>query len=202
MRKGLSFDEKRDRVLKYFHDNQRVFNLKELEKLIPKATGVISQSVKEVVQSLVDDRLIDTDKIGAGNFYWAFVSQAKNSRMAIIDKLQAQANQLETELNRLNQHLESLQSVRVDPNREQYLEEYHDLLQLQKRLQTDLDKYSSFNPEVIDEIRQETILCKSAANRWADNILSLKSHCKTAFSLTSDVFDQQFEVTEDDVSEL
>ena len=37
--------------------------LKELEKLGPKK-GVISQSVKDVVQSLVDDDLVSKDKIG------------------------------------------------------------------------------------------------------------------------------------------
>lgn len=39
------------------------FQLKELEKLGPKK-GVISQSVKDVVQSLVDDDLVFKDKIG------------------------------------------------------------------------------------------------------------------------------------------
>lgn len=37
--------------------------LKELEKLGPKK-GVISQSVKDVIQSLVDDDLVFKDKIG------------------------------------------------------------------------------------------------------------------------------------------
>lgn len=37
--------------------------LKELEKLGPRK-GVISQSVKDVVQSLVDDDLVLKDKIG------------------------------------------------------------------------------------------------------------------------------------------
>ena len=29
------------------------------------------QVVPEVIQALVDDGLVDTDKIGGGNFYWA-----------------------------------------------------------------------------------------------------------------------------------
>lgn len=40
-----------------------LFQLKELEKMGPKK-GVISQSVKDVVQSLVDDDLVSKDKIG------------------------------------------------------------------------------------------------------------------------------------------
>lgn len=48
------------------------FQLKELEKLGPKK-GVISQSVKDVVQSLVDDDLVLKDKIGTSvsiSAYW------------------------------------------------------------------------------------------------------------------------------------
>ena len=40
-----------------------LFQLKELEKLGPRK-GVITQSVKDVVQSLVDDDLVSKDKIG------------------------------------------------------------------------------------------------------------------------------------------
>lgn len=30
------------------------------------------QSVKDVVQNLVDDGLVDTDKIGTSVYYWSF----------------------------------------------------------------------------------------------------------------------------------
>lgn len=36
------------------------------------------QSVKEVVQSLVDDGLVDTDRIGTSNYFWSFPSKASN----------------------------------------------------------------------------------------------------------------------------
>ena len=92
-RKGLSFEEKRTRMLEYMQNEATVFQLKELEKLLPKATGIISQSVKEVLQSLCDDALCETDKIGfsavfsvnveaifckytgSGNFFWTLPSK-------------------------------------------------------------------------------------------------------------------------------
>ena len=49
-----------------------IFFFQELEKLGPKEKGVISQSVKDIVQSLVDDNLVDTDKIGTCVYFWAF----------------------------------------------------------------------------------------------------------------------------------
>ena len=49
--------------------------MKELEKLGSKR-GVVQQTVEEVVKSLVDDRLVECEKIGSGNFYWAFPSKS------------------------------------------------------------------------------------------------------------------------------
>ena len=77
-------------------------NLKELEKLAPKrGIGMkcisqsklikmhiyiyiylfylVLQSVKDVLQSLCDDNLVDFDKIGSANFHWALPSKAGNS---------------------------------------------------------------------------------------------------------------------------
>ncbi len=43
---------------------------------VPRA---VSQSVKEVLQSLVDDSLVDTEKIGTSVYFWAFPSKAAQS---------------------------------------------------------------------------------------------------------------------------
>ena len=47
-----------------------MLNLKEAEKL-GKKKGIVPQSIKEVLQSLVDDGLVDQDKIGVGSFFWS-----------------------------------------------------------------------------------------------------------------------------------
>ena len=36
-------------------------------------------SVKDVLQSLVDDGLVDTDRIGTSNYFWAFPSKVANT---------------------------------------------------------------------------------------------------------------------------
>ena len=37
-----------------------------------------SMSVKDVLQSLVDDAMVDSDRIGTSNYFWAFPSKASN----------------------------------------------------------------------------------------------------------------------------
>ena len=64
-KKGLSWEEKRKRMLEIYYSTKQVYNLKELEKIAPKK-GIIVQAVKDVNQSLVDDNLVEQDKIGIG----------------------------------------------------------------------------------------------------------------------------------------
>ena len=45
--------------------------VQDIEKIAPKR-GVIQQSVKDVVQALVDDNDLHQEKIGSSNFFWAF----------------------------------------------------------------------------------------------------------------------------------
>lgn len=91
-RKGVSAEEKRTRMLQLFYEKKEFFQLKvtmsnncmytciflslvcvqELEKIAPKEKGIIAQSVKDVVQCLVDDGLVDTDKIGTSVYFWAY----------------------------------------------------------------------------------------------------------------------------------
>lgn len=88
-RKGVSAEEKRSRMLQLFHEKGECFQLKvniyfmlfhlnndvcfkELEKLAPKEKGIIANSVKDVVQKLVEDGLVETDKIGTSVYFWSF----------------------------------------------------------------------------------------------------------------------------------
>jgi len=85
-KRGLSLEEKRQRMLEIFYTKKEFFLLKELEKIAPKEKGITSQSVKDVLQSLVDDNLVDTDKIGTSVYFWSFPSKAtQNRKRAIAD---------------------------------------------------------------------------------------------------------------------
>lgn len=60
----------------FFYEKKDFFQLKELEKMLPKEKGIVAQTVKDVVQSLVDDRLVMAEKIGTSNYFWSFPSTA------------------------------------------------------------------------------------------------------------------------------
>ncbi|WJX86741.1 Meiotic nuclear division protein 1 [Trifolium repens] len=52
--------------------------------------GVITQSVKDVVQSLVDDDLVSKDKIGTSVYFWSLPSCAGNQHRNVHQKLDSE----------------------------------------------------------------------------------------------------------------
>lgn len=73
-KRGLSLEDKRNVILQIYHDSRIPYNLKEIESRGSKA-GVVSQTIKDVNQSLVDDSMVMVDKIGSANIYWSFPSK-------------------------------------------------------------------------------------------------------------------------------
>ncbi|PIO56585.1 Mnd1 family protein, partial [Teladorsagia circumcincta] len=97
-KKGLSLEEKRAKMLELFYESQEFFQMKELEKIAPKQKGVIAQSVKEVTQSLVDDGLVECEKIGTFVCYWAFPSKALQTRKRKLKELEESVCDLEAKI--------------------------------------------------------------------------------------------------------
>lgn len=52
-----------------------MFPLKDVESISSKEKGVVLQTVKDVLKGLVDDGLVDSDKIGTSIYFWAFPSK-------------------------------------------------------------------------------------------------------------------------------
>ncbi len=75
----MSIEEKRQRLLELFYETKEFYQLKELERIAPKSKGIVMQSVKEIVQMLVDDGLVQCEKIGTFVCYWAFPSKASQT---------------------------------------------------------------------------------------------------------------------------
>ncbi|KAI3524372.1 hypothetical protein L1887_03026 [Cichorium endivia] len=62
-KRGLSSEEKQEKMLQISYDSQDFYLLKEVGKFGSRK-GVTSQSVEDVVQTLVDDGFVSKDKIG------------------------------------------------------------------------------------------------------------------------------------------
>uniref|UniRef100_M0ZHL4 Meiotic nuclear division protein 1 homolog n=1 Tax=Solanum tuberosum TaxID=4113 RepID=M0ZHL4_SOLTU len=217
-KRGLSLDEKREKMLQIFYDSQGFFLLKELEKSGPKK-GVISQSVKDVIQSLVDDDLVFKDKIGTSVYFWSLPSCAGNqvsvwinlctclsylfsaaSYMMFIQQLRTVYKKLETDLQNNNKrHTELVEQCKAlkkgreeSDAREEALNELKSIEQKHKELKEELMQYADNDPATIEAMKKAIEVAHSAANRWTDNIFTLRQWCSNNFPQAKEQLDQLY----------
>lgn len=156
-RKGVSAEEKRTRMLQLFYEKQDFFQLKELEKIAPKEKGIIAQSVKDVIQSLVDDGLVDTDKIGTSVYFWAYPSKAKHSREKRLHEIQEKLKEVAERLSIARKNLVTAKVGKEDTEeRTEVLRRVDELKKKKAELEAEINKYKDSDPEVLEEMKVET----------------------------------------------
>lgn len=103
-KKGLSKDQKKTRMLEIFHETGEVFTYKDIEKIAQKEKGIVLQSVKSILQELVDDGVVETKKCSGTLIYWAF----KNKKAKVLTE---KIDNLRDVLNKENSHASEAQEI-------------------------------------------------------------------------------------------
>ncbi|KAI9473719.1 MAG: meiotic nuclear division protein 1 [Benjaminiella poitrasii] len=193
-RKGLSLDEKRKRIEHIFHETGEFYQLKDIEKIGSKK-GVVLQSIKDVLMSLVDDGLVMTDKIGTSNYFWSYPSAAIETKR---NKLSDLSERVDKETERKEQLERSIEEAREDreetEEREQLLVELKEHQKLSKELKAELQKYKDNDPALYEAKEIAIKVAKEAVNRWTENIWEVESYCVNKFGMERKVFDQTFDI--------
>ncbi|KDQ57633.1 hypothetical protein JAAARDRAFT_130220, partial [Jaapia argillacea MUCL 33604] len=196
--RGLSADEKRVKLLEIFHESKDFFQLKELEKLGPKLKGIVSQTVKEVLQSLVDDGLVSSDKVGSSNFFWSFPSERGTIMQNRLDSVKETRRNHETQLSELKASIVEAKGSR--PEREERVLALENLATLKKELaalQQELAQYGACDPIKVEEKKRAVTLAKEAAVRWTDNYSILLSYFTRQSGVEASEIRKHLEIDDD-----
>ncbi|EFA08150.1 meiotic nuclear division protein 1 homolog [Tribolium castaneum] len=194
-KKGLSFEEKKARMLQLFHETGDFYQMNELEIIAPKEKGITANSVKEVVQALVDDGSVDKDKIGSSVYFWAFPSKLLNAKKRKLNELQTKLESSTKKLKLIDETMEKAQVGKENWDDSQILKEI-EKLEKQKEKFESLSK-SHTDTQNLKLMQSEIKPVKEAANRWTDNIFAVKSWCKRKFMMEDKVLNKQFGIPGD-----
>ena len=66
-----------------------------------------------------------------------------------------------------------------------------------KKLQDEFEKCKEFDPEVLKVTKKESNEILEAANRWTDNLFSIRSWCNKKFNIDTKHIDKQFGIPDD-----
>ena len=120
---------------------------------MPKLKGIVSQSVKDVLQGLCDDGMIDSDKIGSGNFFWAFPSKASSLRHNKIARLKSSIEEANLSISTLGEKKRKLETQREDSDdRSNKMAKLSQLQQESSQLDVELQKYADSDPERLGKL--------------------------------------------------
>jgi DNA-binding transcriptional MerR regulator len=197
-KRGLSTDEKKKRMLEFFHEKQDFFQLKDVEKICSTEKGITVNTIKDILTNLVDDGHVDSEKIGTSVYYWCLPSKALKNRKETVANIEKETD-FETSKNaQIKAKLEKFKAAEDDEEKRQQLQEECVKLEADKqKLLKELEMYKENDPDLYNALKLGIVTSKKACNRWVENIFSLKSWLKNKFRIDESVIDKQFEIPSD-----
>ncbi|KAG7531287.1 hypothetical protein FFLO_04465 [Filobasidium floriforme] len=128
---------------------------------------VVQQSVKDVLDDLKGDGLVDFDKIGTSNYFWSFPSAAGAIKKSKLEKDQAELQALTTRLEELEAAYSTELCGREDnPERADLLAQLASLITTSTQLKAELEAYGAADPIKMETKRQAIELAKEACVLW------------------------------------
>lgn len=164
-----------------------VYTFKELEKLLPAVGSINGMQVKDYLQALQDENHIRVEKIGSGNWYWSFKSEAKKAKENTINSLKSEERKLLESLADAEKQTEKEMAKREEENegleqgvdRQTLLGYQEKLLKEKEALDQELSIYSDNSPVEVLRKAGEARKLKESAIRWSDNIECLEAFVRT-----------------------
>ena len=219
VKRGMSLEEKRTVVVGIFHEHKRPFSLKEVEKLASKQ-GVTLQSVKDVclayahtlthtqnththtrkqvLQSCVDDGLVDFDKIGSSNWFWSFPSKQASALRRRVEELEKTIDEARERKTRLEAEEASLLSERLDSeDRKLKMIRLKELRVEKERLSAELEEKKKNDPRATLKLVEKVEAAKAGAIRWTDNTYALSDFLKKTYGMTTKEVNAQLGIDDD-----
>ncbi|GFH45896.1 hypothetical protein CTEN210_02370 [Chaetoceros tenuissimus] len=196
--KRMSQEEKRKTILDIYHKSKEVFTEKEICALATKA-GVNSGTVADINNALVDDGLVDKEKIGGSNYFWSFPGK-KDRELQI-----AHENTL-AEIEKAKERVAESQSKLADAKRGREDDDGDRAKKLARKVElekekiaktAELEKLKENDPQALADLEKEVKFVKEAAHRWTDNIFQCKTYLTKKKGMSSQDANRLLQITSD-----
>mmetsp|Transcript_29114 Transcript_29114/g.48950 ORF Transcript_29114/g.48950 Transcript_29114/m.48950 type:complete len:175 (-) Transcript_29114:942-1466(-) len=146
-------------------------------------------------QSLVDDNLVVSDKIGSANFFWSFPSKAYQDQIVRRQNLERVKNEYETSKVQLEERICEARTDRCGGDRAQKLQRLALLREEEFNCDTQLDQLKVNDPEEILKVERIALnINKAAADRWTDNVWTIKSYLTKRKGLSGKEVDRMLRI--------
>lgn len=174
-------------ILSHLRSTRTCHTLKDLEKMLPSVASINGMQVKDYIQALTDDNKIHVEKIGSGNWYWAWAGEEKKAkdkvRNAIVkdlDKVSKAVIDFETKVHAAKEEVGyGGQDADEQAERSELLAKKQVLEVEVQELKQELDQYiNGKTGGGVDMMEGDIKLWRGEAEMWTDNIYILEAYLK------------------------
>lgn len=152
----MSPQEKKNMLMAWFHQNHDFYTLKQIEKDGSKASKIPGMQMKDVLQELLDDDLLNCEKCGNTNLYWSFKFDFIKQQNDKYDRLTQELDKLKEQIEKVKKDITSEQDSRqaqVDGvNRDDLVVEYDNCVKKYQQL-SDAKTNAQIKPQLQNLVR-------------------------------------------------
>lgn len=180
-KRGMSLEEKRQVMLGLFKNDLSFFHYKEIEKYSVQHK-ISFMIVKEILEGLVADNFVETEKIGSSSFYWSLPSRVYSAKQKNLERLKGQIETLNGEIEATQQKIEENKALRKGTEERQ--KKLEDLDNLNKRIDEChkvLSKFEKNDPERYDKLKKDNKILIDLYENWTDNISTIEQWLRSKF---------------------
>jgi len=171
--------------------------------LLVWSVGVLSQVIPDVIKGLVNDGLVDMDKIGGGNFYWALPSKQGQRRKARLEALTKDLSATQDFLVKEKAKSTQLEAERqVSKERTANLKQHASLKEMDDELTSKLQHYADRDPTVLRALGERITFAMEEALRWGTNLNVLREYVMREMGMDADTFDGRYTVGTQDFEQI
>lgn len=148
-----------------------MYNIKEVETIGSKKTGISSMQIKDILKLLIDDNLVNCEKCGISNIYWSFKYTSVKKLNQDFIKLSGTKNELVTSINDCDSEIEELKLNRQKSSqRDLKLSKVNQLRELNLKLLDEIESIELNNPESLSKREDNLNLINEYIEIMMDNL--------------------------------
>ena len=151
--------------------------------------------MKEFNQSLVDDNMVYSDKIGSANFFWSFPSKEQADKTNRKEQTQKMITHNKELRDKFNSEFDKGKENRNQDGREEKMMRFNSIQLDESRYDEILLAGKENDPEEIQKIRDHCSICKAASERWTDNVFQMKKYLTKSRGFSGKEADKNLGIT-------
>ena len=150
-----------------------MYNIKEVETIASKKTGISSMQIKDILKMLVDEGLVNCEKCGISNIYWSFQYTSTMKMTKEYDSLLVRKSNLLNAIEEYRLEIEKLKAERSGLSKKERTQLLCQISKLQTEkssLEIQLESLLANTPEKVNARLNNIKRLQEAIDILMDNI--------------------------------